>query len=301
MTKEEFLKQLDEKLKENGVENTEEVLDIYRKRFDIYYEIDYKDEEIIEALGTPESIALRCKPHEEKQEEPEIIQPEEQKIEKDETNTDGNKKEYTLDISLSNMKSLHIIHKKSPGVSFFCNEDGYKDMYNFDIAEDSIKIKNRLKTTLFKKTNYNGTLEIGNDIKLKRLGIQTVATECNIDSVYAETISIKNVNGSYTLNNVLGTNIRIDNVNGKISANNLLSKEDIFLSTVSGKMEIENIESKGIYLNTISGNYEITNISADEVKLSTISGNIKIETARVKDKNINSSKISGEIIINKYL
>lgn len=43
MTKEEFLKQLDEKLKENGVENTEEVLDIYRKRFDIYYEIDYKD------------------------------------------------------------------------------------------------------------------------------------------------------------------------------------------------------------------------------------------------------------------
>lgn len=34
---------------------------------------------------------------------------------------------------------------------------------------------------------------------------------------------------------------------------------------------------------------------------STISGNIKIETARVKDKNINSSKISGEIIINKYL
>ena len=48
-----------EKLKENGVENTEEVLDIYRKRFDIYYEIDYKDEEIIEALGTPESIALR--------------------------------------------------------------------------------------------------------------------------------------------------------------------------------------------------------------------------------------------------
>ena len=191
--------------------------------------------------------------------------------------------------------------KKSPGVSFFCNEDGYKDMYNFDIAEDSIKIKNRLKTTLFKKTNYNGTLEIGNDIKLKRLGIQTVATECNIDSVYAETISIKNVNGSYTLNNVLGTNIRIDNVNGKISANNLLSKEDIFLSTVSGKMEIENIESKGIYLNTISGNYEITNISADEVKLSTISGNIKIETARVKDKNINSSKISGEIIINKYL
>ena len=74
MTKEEFLKQLDEKLKENGVENTEEVLDIYRKRFDIYYEIDYKDEEIIEALGTPESIALRYKPHEEKQEEPEIIQ-----------------------------------------------------------------------------------------------------------------------------------------------------------------------------------------------------------------------------------
>lgn len=199
------------------------------------------------------------------------------------------------------MKSLHIIHKKSPGVSFFCNEDGYKDMYNFDIAEDSIKIKNRLKTTLFKKTNYNGTLEIGNDIKLKRLSIQTVATECNIDSVYAETISIKNVNGSYTLNNVLGTNIRIDNVNGKISTNNLLSKEDIFLSTVSGKMEIENIESKGIYLNTISGNYEITNISADEVKLSTISGNIKIETARVKDKNINSSKISGKIIINKYL
>ena len=66
-------------------------------------------------------------------------------------------------------------------------------------------------------------------------------------------------------------------------------------------MQIENIESKGIYLNTISGNYEITNISADEVKLSTISGNIKIETARVKDKNINSSKISGEIIINKYL
>ena len=85
MTKEEFLKQLDEKLKENGVENTEEVLDIYRKRFDIYYEIDYKDEEIIEALWTPESIALRYKPHEEKQEEPEIIHPEEQKIEKDET------------------------------------------------------------------------------------------------------------------------------------------------------------------------------------------------------------------------
>ena len=53
---EEFLKELEEKLKEKNIENWEEILDKYEKRFHFGLESGLSDEEIIRMLGSIEDI-----------------------------------------------------------------------------------------------------------------------------------------------------------------------------------------------------------------------------------------------------
>ena len=53
---EEFLKELEEKLKEKNIENWEEILDKYEKRFNFGLESGLSVEEIIRMLGSVDDI-----------------------------------------------------------------------------------------------------------------------------------------------------------------------------------------------------------------------------------------------------
>ena len=61
MTREEYLNELETLLVENEIENKEEVLNKYQKRFDLAGIAGMSEEETIEMLGTPTEVVEQLK------------------------------------------------------------------------------------------------------------------------------------------------------------------------------------------------------------------------------------------------
>jgi DUF4097 and DUF4098 domain-containing protein YvlB len=67
------------------------------------------------------------------------------------------------------------------------------------------------------------------------------------------------------------------------------------ITTVSGRVEIDNINANELIAQTTSGRIEIQNINADSIDLLTVSGHI--ETSRTQAKNIRTRTTSGRHVL----
>lgn len=256
--KDDYLKRLDEELKDAGFENTDAIIEKYSKRYDFGLESGLTDEEIEEKLGDPKDIVSNY----------------------------SEKSEYEYKESDTSLKI---------NVSTVCDDILFEEsiddeihVYLEDIDESAYEISNSNRGVDIK---YIAKKFFG--LNRRKSGLITIAIPNNTSF---NKILLQTTNGDFKSKIDLDTKfINIEMVSGDAEFKNIKAKE-IKLHVVSGDFEAKDINTSSLNISTVSGDVEIEYLLANDLKVDTVSGDINIHEASY-GINVKASSISGSIMI----
>lgn len=158
-------------------------------------------------------------------------------------------------------------------------------------ANINIWVKNDIDKAQVKySTKSNGSLKVEN-------GINSVSFEEKKDNSIFN-ISFNNeesIISLYLPSNYQG-NIKLKSISGNIEAFNNIDLNSLEISTTSGKLNLLDVKTKDNFkIKTLSGDINIENIEANTIKFASTSG--KIECYNINSNLINIANISGEIYL----
>ncbi len=124
--------------------------------------------------------------------------------------------------------------------------------------------------------------------------------EVYLPNSYAGNLLINTVSGEITINDfdLNMKEIQVESVSGDIKLNSKIVASEAKVQTVSGEINIKQINSDKMELETTSGDIEISNIISDNLNIITVSGEVSINHVS------NMAKIdttSGDVTINDAL
>lgn len=235
MNKFEYLELLESTLKDNNIENYEDIVEKYRKRFDLANDAGMTEEEAIKMMGSVESV---CKKY----------------MNNDDTT---NYFEY-YDFKLDDALASEIIFKKTDNNGITVNiDDVLIERLNINRSDHKLVISDRFAKSFFRKRRGTILIEIGKNIKFNKFEINTVNCDVIICDIDATKFSVHNVSGDYVIDKLKCENINLITISGDFTANSIITKE-IKISTVSGDADIKYIESDIAIFDTISGDINLS-------------------------------------------
>lgn len=247
MNREEYINELKKALAEKEIDNIDEIIDKYQKRFEIGYKAGMTDEEIIDSLGSVDDIVNSY------------------------TRVDEPKYTYDLEISDVLISDLYIESIDEDGFNINISEE-LNDKLDIKTDNNRIQIRNKFNRSIFKKTKGTLTLQIGKNITFNQVSLNFTSTDCHIDKINCKAIAINIVSGDIEADLINADIIKISSVSG--DANIIrMSANDVSVSTVSGDFDIKNINAVDAKISTISGDINLTG-RIDNKSFSSISGDI---------------------------
>ncbi len=278
--RDEFLEELKKELAVNNIENREEILKLYEKRFDLGHEANMTDEEIIQSLDSISDIIDKYK-------------------KADTRDNVDDKNRYNVSLELSVFSNFKICRTNQMGITFDLED---KALSETEILVDgkSVSLKSKSKFgghIKVKKSCYEGTMYIGNNAYFDNLSIEAFA--CDVDAKYlcGNSLSINSLSGDLDLGELNFDSIKLNTTSGDFNIKRLNAK-DTNISTISGDYMIDDINTLEGKIKTISGDVEIVNSSDAKYNISTISGDVIIRNG-VSLNNVKASAVSGEVIVGK--
>lgn len=258
--RDEFLKNLEERLKEENVDNIEDIITKYEKRYDFGIEAGLSDEEIETMLGSIDEIVKEYQK---------------------ETRYEYKESYGKMKLSVSTVADNVSFERSKDDTIHIYFENIDENSYNVHKSQDEIEISYINKKFFGLNRRRPGTITIGipEGMSLHKLHLSTVSgdltSEINIDSEY----------------------MVFEMVSGDSEFNRLKSNE-FKCHVVSGDLEIKELDTNIIEISSVSGDVDVEVLHADTLKASTISGDIHIKEA-YESMKISSSSISGSIKINE--
>lgn len=258
--KDEFLKELENRLEEENISNRDEIISKYKKRYEFGLESGLSEEEIEKMLGSIDEIV---------------------NLYKTETR-------YEYKESFGNLKLS--VNTVTDNVVFERSKDGEVHVYFENIDENSYEIS---KTDKEISISYKNKKFFG--LNRRRPGTITIAlplglslSKTHLSTVSGDIDSKVDLDSEYLM---------IEMVSGDADLTRIASRE-IKIHVVSGDVEVEDVTTSRIELSSVSGDIEIERLIADELNASSVSGDIEINEG-VESMKVKSSSITGSIKVNR--
>lgn len=263
MTKNEYLKELETKLKEVNANNISDILSKYEKRWDFSTEAGINDDEILDMLGTPDEVAAK---YANKIEEKYEYHEEEAKY----------KKGYNLIVKTL---SDDVIIKVSP--------DDKNHVLFEDIDKDNYEIKTDTETGIYIAYRKSKFLSLNR----RKSGKITISIPQN--KVF-DRIELSSTSGDEEIIDLRAKEVRLQMTSGD-SEIHLIEADEVTVNTVSGDFEIYKINAKNVTLNTVSGDIDVDYITAGMTNIDSVSGDI---TVNKLEGDFKSSSVAGDVRVN---
>ncbi len=256
MTKNEYLTNLEQVLIAYNIDNYQEIVEKYRKRFELAASADMTEEEAIKMMGSVESVARKYATN------------------SDETTyTDT----YSLKVDTAIVEQVIIKETDKLGIVINIDED-LTDKINISNNDKKITISDKFGKSFFRKARGRIFIEVGPNVKFDLFSINTVACDVEICSINAEKYEIKNVSGDYEIERITAEEVRLSTVSGDYDISRIKAK-NLRISTVSGDADVSYLDIENAIFDTISGDIEVSGKILNK-KGSSISGNINYTEIR---------------------
>ncbi len=143
----------------------------------------------------------------------------------------------------------------------------------------------------------SSTIEADEDITLKNMDITLASGDIKFKNLLKfEELKIFTVSGDININNLEGKKYDINTTSGDTTINKLNCEEGK-LKSISGEIIANSVNTSKFEVETTSGDIEIKNIQG-KVEIKTISGEVEIDNIQ---GSIEGNTTSGDIQINKFL
>lgn len=273
MTREEYLNELETLLVENDIENKDEVLNKYQKRFDLAGIAGMSEEETIEMLGTPTEVV------------------EQLKIKgKGKTNNETIKM-YNLVVKGCVSEDITVRRGDSEKIVINMDEE-LKPCTEINQSENNIFIEISRTGSTYYTTNCEIEILVGNNIGFDKLSLVTISGDINVeDELRVNNLSLKAISGDIDVEKVYGENAHLQSVSGDINIEQI-EANDVTVELVSGDINLGTTKAQELRVKTTSGDAESKYVECDHAELSTISGDFNL-TGKIKEKKVRS--LSGTI------
>ena len=260
--KDEFLKRLEEKLKEESVSNVDEIIAKYEKRYNFGIESGLSEEEIENMLGDIDEIVL---------------------LHKKETKTNNDNKQTifgSMRVSVETVSDNVLFEESKDDTIHVYFENIDQDAYEIEKNSLELNIKYIAKKFFGLNRRKPGRIIVGipSGMSLSKLHLSTVGG----DFVSKIDLECRDIN--------------IDMVSGDSEFKGIIS-EDFKAQLVSGDIELDSLKTSKLNISTVSGDASIDKLNAVELKVDTISGDLIVREAN-NDMIVKSSSISGNVRIN---
>lgn len=267
--KEEYLKKLEELLNENEIEDKDEILSKFQKRYDFGLESELSEEEIEKMLGKPEDVIKKYKNDSKKEETKEF---------KIYDEVDANyKRNYNL-----------VIKTVGDDIFLIKSDDNLVHLEFDDVDTDSYEIKNDSEEGVY--INYRKTKFFG--LNRRKSGKITVKVPAGRGF---DKVEISTTSGDHYIDKLEGNNVTFSTVSGdadihKIKCNNLN------VQTVSGDFDIDQAEAEKVVFNTVSGDINANEVKSEKLVIDSVSGDVRVKEA--SSTSISGNSVSGDLWVN---
>lgn len=251
--KEEYFKELEQKINELGLTNGNDILNKYQHYYDLAIEAGFSEEEAIAKLGSVDDILNKYQNN--------VI-----------INEDTKEKRINLHLNVI-AGDINIVPIKEDKINVSASEKFYKyyDVINNESGLDIHLKKDRIFNKNISEDLY---IEIGENFLFDEVLLSV--TSADLDTSYhfnCNSIKINTVSGDINIGDIRANeNVAIEGVSGDVKIENLKAL-NVKVNEVSGDVTIVNIDCSNIKMNSVSGDMEITG-NSDNVKGSSISGDI---------------------------
>lgn len=250
MNKNEYLEDLESTLKSYNIKDYLEIVEKYRKRFELAHAAGMSEEEAIKMMGSVFSV---CKKY------------------LDEEDATTYFEIYNLKVDDALAEEIIISKTDQSGITINVDED-LADRLNINHNDKKITISDRFGRSLFRKTKGRILIEVGPNVKFDNFEISTISCDVKICEITANKYNLKTVSGDYRVEKITADASRLSSVSGDFDISRIKVKE-FRLSTVSGDADIEFADIENAIFDTISGDINVTGRIMKK-RGSCISGNI---------------------------
>lgn len=293
--RDEYLKALKDALDAYSIENKEEILEKYTKRYDFGLESEMEESVIEQMLGNPLDIARGYV-----KDNPIIL----------ENDSDNEIKYEILDNDSSNSYQDDDNNKNDDNVKFDKGYNlviktlsdniivRYSDNENISVCYDNIdkncyKINNTTNEGLsieYYKTKYfslnrreGGTITvyIPRNIVFDKCVISSSSGKIKIDEIMANSCLINIVSADVFFDKIMAIDLKFHTVSGDISGHMIYSKS-VRLNTISGDFDCKYLSSDILFIDTVSGDCNVWENNAS-VKTVAISGDVYVNGTKNKN------------------
>ena len=193
--------------------------------------------------------------------------------------------------------------------------------YNIYLEDKTLHIErknsNSIKFRIFRETGHFKVL-IPNQLELKELKVHSKSSDVDLSDLTSENLNIHVVSGDLTLKKIQAKHFDFKTVSGDgdfddcqfeslkaslvsadLDCNNLTIKNDFYVNTVSGDVEIDHGSCQEMHFHTVSGDLTGKEFYPEKVALKSVSGDIDISNS-IKDKKIeiiSKKTFSGDVNI----
>jgi len=269
--KELYLKDLRNYLVENKIDDVDEIISKYEKRYNFGLEAEMSEEEIEKMLGTKEDILEKFKNPDAEKKFNEYVE-----------NELDFKPRFNL-ICNTVSDDIEIIYYDEEKIKVSC-EDVDVDSYEVKVDnENGVKVD-------YQKTKFFGlnrrkpgliTIKLPHGKKFDRIQLSTTSGDIKTDKLEGNVCYINTVSGDYELGEVITNKFEVNNVSGDFEINRLASKVTI-INNVSGDFDIFLIEGNKATIDSVSGDITISKSNVPDLNCTAISGDVEVNGEEFK-------------------
>ena len=329
-----FLKDLEKELRKHKVnpKEIEEILADHKEMIEAAKQEGLSDDEISLKFGDPLKVATEIY-EDSKTEDTEIDfnLGDVDSLAKFDTDDFNFVKAFTLvpeglDLNFS-LVNDDLIFSDYDGEGIKIYEKGIKDLddYEFTLNDNQFTLKRKSTKKVFKVITFSSNggkflVLVPKGLKSKSFNFHTVSGDVVINQLIVNDFRLKSTNGDIELSNIdLGeakfslvngdveiqgmkaTSFDVSLVNGDIEIEKAQVKGNMQFNSVSGDVELKEVECDTASFKTVSGDVEGKNFYVNELSLKSISGDVNIDNDDKSREIIVKSKktLSGDVKINK--
>lgn len=172
-------------------------------------------------------------------------------------------------------------------VDIYYNDKSEYDKIDLDYNDDKLTIKREQALNwgcwLATKVKTYIKISIPNTTNEIDLDFLVAHADLNIDSLNAEKLNYKNVNGNIEISNSQIDNLNTEIINGTIDINSTTGKS-LFVKNVNNNVEVNNVNFEDkVTTKLTNGNIEVINIDTLVLDINNVNGNITLEDANVSN------------------
>ena len=233
MTKEEYLISLELALINAGVNDYEEIVEKYRKRFELAAMADMTTDEAIKMMGSIESVVKKYV-GDEKSEYFDV---------------------YTFKLEDALASNIVIKRGSKSGIVVKVDEE-LLDKLNIQHQDNKLSITDKFGKSFFRKCRGSILIEIGDNIKFDKFEISTVSSDVEVCAINTIKTVFYTVSGDFDVDKIISEDVLLNSVSGDFNVGRIKTNE-IRINTVSGDVDVSYIEAEKAIFDTVSGDINV--------------------------------------------